>query len=463
MHIPLPFASQRRRRERTLRHRRAGFQREITAVREGYAPLEAMMWSVGEAVRCALAGAMALHERWRSGVSYNPLSARTAQDPYPVYAALRARAPVHRSALLNAWLITRHADVDAILRDHRRFGNDPRKGTLSFRQQATLPPENEFTLLFLDPPDHTRLRALVNKAFTQRAVAALEPRIRAILGSLLDGIADPARFDLMPAVAWPLPVIVIAEMLGVPPQDRDRFRVWSARRTRLLEPTIGPHERAAGVAAGKAFDAYIQPIIEQRRAAPRDDIVSALALAHDEGRHLNEREVLNMLRLILIAGTETTSNLVGNAMLALLRHPEELQRLRDDPGLIPAAVEELLRFDSPVQSDFRRVLEDCEVHGVSLRKRDNVVLLLGAANRDPDVFADPYRLDIGRSVGTHLSFGRGIHHCLGAPLARLEGRIVIEMLLERFSRISLLAERPRFRRGMVLRGLRSLPLRCARA
>ena len=415
------------------------------------------MWSVGEAVRCALAGAMALHERWRSGVSYNPLSARTAQDPYPVYAALRARAPVHRSALLNAWLLTRHADVDAILRDHRRFGNDPRKGTLSFRQQATLPPENEFTLLFLDPPDHTRLRALVNKAFTQRAVAALEPRIRAILGSLLDGIADPARFDLMPAVAWPLPVIVIAEMLGVPPQDRDRFRVWSARRTRLLEPTIGPHERAAGVAAGKAFDAYIQPIIEQRRAAPRDDIVSALALAHDEGRHLNEREVLNMLRLILIAGTETTSNLVGNAMLALLRHPEELQRL------IPAAVEELLRFDSPVQSDFRRVLEDCEVNGVSLRKRDNVVLLLGAANRDPDVFADPYRLDIGRSVGTHLSFGRGIHHCLGAPLARLEGRIVIEMLLERFSRISLLAERPRFRRGMVLRGLRSLPLRCARA
>ena len=421
------------------------------------------MLVVGEAMRSAVAAATALHERWHCGVSYNPLSDCTAQDPYPVYAALRARAPVHRSRLLNAWLVTRHADVDAILRDHRRFGNDPRKGALSTRQRAILPPADEFTMLFLDPPDHTRLRALVNKAFSQRAVNALESRTRAILGSLLDDIAEPAGFDLVTAVARPLPSMVIAEMLGVPTQDRDRFRIWSAQRARLLEPMITRREREAGEAASREFDAYFRSLIEQRRATPRDDIVSALAAAQVEGERLNERETLNMLRLLLIAGNETIVHLIGNGMLALLRHPDELQRLRDDPTLIPAAVEELLRFDAPVQTDFRRVLTDCELNGSSLRKRDNVALFLGAANRDPDVFDDPDRLDVGRRRGSHLSFGRGIHHCLGALLARLQGRAVFETLLERFSQISLLAERPRFRKGIVLRGLQSLPLRCVGA
>ena len=265
------------------------------------------MRSIGETIRRAMAGAMALRERWRSGIGYNPLSARMVQDPYPLYAALRTRSPVHRSTLLNAWLFTRHADVDAILRDHRRFGNDPRKGTLSPRQRALLPPADELTLLFLDPPDHTRLRALVNKAFTQRAVRALEPRIRTILGALLDDIADPDAFDLVQAVARPLPVMVIAEMLGVPAEDRNRFGVWSAQRARMLEPTITPREREVGVEAGKAFDAWFRPIIEQRSAEPKDDIVSALVLARDEGGHLSERETLNMLRLLVIAGNETTT------------------------------------------------------------------------------------------------------------------------------------------------------------
>ena len=425
--------------------------------------LETTMRSVGEAMRPAMAGAMALRERWRNGVGYNPLSVRTVQDPYPVYAALRARSPVHRSTLLNAWLFTRHADVDAILRDHRRFANDPRKGTLSPRQRAALPPVDEFTMLVVDPPDHTRLRALVNKAFTPRAVSALEPRIRAILGALLDDIADPAAFDLMQAVARPLPVMAITEMMGVPLEDRERFKVWSGLRARMLEPTIGLRERAAGVEAGKALDAWLRPLLVQRAAAPRDDIVSALVLAQNEGGRLSEQETLNMLRLLAIAGNETTTNLIGNGMLALLRNPDQLQRLRDDPGLIPAAVEELLRFDAPVQTDFRRVLADCEMNGFPLRKRDNVVLFLGAANRDPEVFEDPDRLDVGRGNGSHLSFGRGIHHCLGAALARLEGRIVFETLLERFSRISLLDDRPRFHKGIVLRGLEALAVRCVRA
>ena len=288
-----------------------------------------MMLSVDEAIRSAVVDVLLLRERWQSGVAYNPLSARTAQDPYPVYAALRARAPVHRSRLLNSWMFTRHADMAAILRDHRRFGNDPRKGTLSARQLAMLPPPHEYTMLILDPPDHTRLRALVSKAFTPRTVHALEPRIRGILAALLDAIEDPAGFDLMQAVARPLPIIVIAEMLGVPAEDRAQFRIWSAQRARLLEPTIGRRERKAGEAASRAFDAYFRPIIEERRVAPRDDIVSALVRAQDEGARLSEREVLNMLRLLLAAGTETTTNLIGNGILALLRHPDQLDRLRE--------------------------------------------------------------------------------------------------------------------------------------
>ena len=421
-----------------------------------------MMFSADRALRSAIAGAALLRERWQCGIAYNPLSAGTVQNPYPVYSALRSRSPVHRSRLMNAWVFTRHADVDAILRNHRHFGSDPRKGTLSPRQRKLLPPAAEFTMLLLDPPDHTRLRALVNKAFARRAVNTLEPRIRGILGGLLDDIEDPTAFDLMQAVAQPLPVIVIAEMLGVPPEDRARFKVWSAQRARLLEPTISPRERALGDEASRAFDAFFRPIIQARRAAPRDDIVSALVQAEDEDEHLSERETLNMLRLLLAAGNETTTNLIGNGMLALLRNPDQLQRLWENPDLIPAAVDELLRFDSPVQADFRRALADCEVNGFEMRERDNIVLLLGAANRDPSVFENPDQLDVGRGEGAHLSFGRGIHHCLGAPLARLEGRITLEMLLERFSRIRLLDDRPKFRKSVVLRGLHSLPLRCTR-
>ena len=421
------------------------------------------MVSMRKAIRSAIANAVLVRERWQSGVVYNPLSAGMAQDPYPFYTALRERDPVHRSRLVNAWVFTRHADIDAILRDHRRFSNDPRKGTLSRRQRANLPTEDEFTMLFLDPPDHKRLRALVNKAFTPKVVNALEPHIRSLLGALLDDVDDPAGFDLMQAVAQPLPVIVIAEMLGIPAEDRAQFKVWSDQRARVLEPAIEPRERAVAETASRALDAYFRPIIKERREAPQDDIVSALAQAEEEGERLTERETLNMLRLLLIAGNETTTNLIGNGILALLRHPDQLQRLRDDPGLIPAAVDELLRFDSPVQTDFRRVLEDCEVSGIPLRKRENMILLLGAANRDPDVFENPDRLDIGRDDRSHLSFGRGIHHCIGAPLARLEGRIVLETLLERFSSIGLLDERPRFRNSIVLRGLESLPLRCTSA
>ena len=422
-----------------------------------------MTHAIRRAIGTVAARTMLMRERWESGVAYNPLSSGTVQNPYPLYAALRERDPVHRSRLMHAWVFTRHADVDAILRDHRRFSNDPRKGNLTRQQRVQLPPDDGLSMLFLDPPDHKRLRGLVNKAFTPRAVNALEPHIRSLLGELLDDIDDPTGFDLMEAVAQPLPVTVIAEMLGVPPKDRAQFKIWSEQRARLLEPTIDDSDRAVAEATSEAFDGYFRPIINECRVAPQDNIVSALVRAEEEGNQLTERETLNMLRLLLIAGNETTTNMIGNSMLALLRHPDQLQKLRENPSLVPAAVEELLRFDAPVQMSMRRVLKDCEVNGFPLRERENIVVLLGAANRDPDVFENPDRLDFERGEGNHLAFGRGIHHCLGAPLARLEGRIVLETLLERFPQINLLTERPRFRNSIVLRGLESLSLRCVRA
>ena len=213
-------------------------------------------------------------------------------------------------------------------------------------------------------------------------------------------------------------MIVIAEMLGVPPEDRAQFKIWSAQRARLLEPMISARERKLGDAASRDLNGYFRSIIAMRRAEPREDIVSDLVQAEDGGDRLSERETLNMLRLLLVGGNETTTNLIGNGVLALLRNPGELQQLREEPSLIPAAVEELLRFDSPVQADVRRVLTDCEVNGFPVRKRDNLFVLIGAANRDPEVFENPGRLDVGRSEGSHLSFGRGIHHCLWAPRLR---------------------------------------------
>ncbi len=417
-----------------------------------------MLTGLRSTVQSLAAGAVTLPEYWRSGVAYNPLSARAIQDPYPTYERLRTRSPVHRSRLLEAWVFTRYADVEAILRDYKRFSNMPSNRRVSKHRRDFAPPRADWTMLFLDPPEHTRLRALVNQAFTPRAVDALEPHIRTIMGELLDDVEDPAGFDLMTAVANPLPVIVIAEMLGVPPEDRARFKHWSDARARLLEPTITAPERARAAAAGETLDAYLMPIIQARRREPRDDIVSALAQAEEEGDSLTEREMLLMLRLLLIAGNETTTNLIGNGVLALLRHPEQLALLREDPSRIPAAVEELLRFDTPVQLDVRGVVDDCEINGFPLRRGDGAVLAIGAANRDPDVFDDPERLDVLRAKGSNISFGRGVHHCIGAPLARLEGRIALEMLLDRYSSLRLLTDRPRFRWGIVLRGLESLPI-----
>ena len=404
-------------------------------------------------------GALQLREWSQSRVTYNPLTPRVYLNPYPKYAQLRAQDPVHWSPLMDAWVLSRFADADAILRDHKRFSSDPRlrKTTRTPRNAGIENPGGQ-SMLFLDPPDHSRLRQLVSKAFTPGAIAALTPRIHALVGELLDQIPNSASFDLMEALAYPLPVIVMAELLGIPPEDRAKFKLWSDLRARVLEPTIKPDEIQKANQATYALDDYFREVIRERRARPRDDLISTLILAEEAGDKLTSNELLVMLRLLLIAGNETTTNLIGNGMLALLRHPAQLQLLRNQPDLMENAVEELLRFDTPVQVDFRIARADLEFGGRGIRAGQGVIVLLGAANHDPAVFPEPERLDITRRNTSHLAFGRGLHFCLGAPLARVEARAAFAGLLERFPKLDLLNPRPAFKDNVVLRGLRELRL-----
>ena len=408
------------------------------------------------AFRSAAVHTALLRERLRSGAVYNPAAERTVQDPYPDYSRLRRRSPAHFSHLFKSWVFSRHAEVDSIMRNHGVFSSDPTKRHEMVRQQTVLNTRKHQTMLIADPPDHTRLRALVARTFIQKSINSLEPWIRRLMNALVDEIADPSSFDLMTAVANPLPVLVISEMLGIPAEDRGDLRNWSNRQLSLLEPIPDPREHAFAI---EALDVYLRSVIERKRARPTKDIVNELVNARRNGAALTEQEVVNMLRLLLVTGNETTTNLIGNGMLALLRHPDQHRRLRDDPGLVPAAVEEFLRFDSPVQTAIRIVLEDCQVAGSQLLSGQGVILLIGSANRDPQVFDNPDMLDVDRHTNSHIAFGRGIHHCMGASLARLEGRIAFEVLLERFSSISLLSGTPKYRSGVILRGLESLPVK----
>ena len=391
-------------------------------------------------------------ERRESGVAYDFISEEAKTDPYPTYRRLRTLDPVHRMRTIDAWALTRYRDVEAVLRDHARFANADRV----FVETISM------SLLELDPPAHTRLRLLVSKAFTPRAVARLHGRIQEITDERLDAVDGMQRFDLVAALGYPLPVTVIAEMLGVRPRDLELFKGWSNVLALSVNAILTAEQvRAIKQAADEAY-AYFETIIDERRRQPREDLVSALLAAEEEGDRLTRDEMLAVMLLILVAGNETTRNLIGNGMLALLRNPGELRRLREDPGLLDSAVEELLRYDSPVQLDDRTVREDVEIGGRSIRAGKRVVAIIGAANRDPEVFDDPDTLDIGRGEKSHLAFGRGIHYCLGAALAVLEARVAFASLLDRFPSIRLAAE-PRYRDNVVLRGLDELLIEVERA
>jgi cytochrome P450 len=387
-------------------------------------------------------------------VGFNPLDADFRADPHPIYHLLRQHDPVHWSEARRAWVLTRHADVVQLLRDDR-FSADRSLGEryeLPARGRPVYP-----SMLMLDPPDHTRLRNLVSKAFTPRMVERLRPRIEAITTELLDRAARGRGMDVVADFAYPLPVIVIAEMLGVPPEDRQRFQDWSAVLIRTLDAGVPADLMESAYVARDALRAYLGGIVALRRQEPRDDMISELIAVEERGDALSEPELLTMCQLLLVAGHETTVNLIGNGVLTLLENRDERERLHREPELARSAVEEMMRFTSPVQVTGRVALEDMEIGGRAVRARQTVTGVLAAANRDPEVFSDPDRLDLGRDPNPQIGFGRGIHFCLGAPLARLEAQIAIPALFERFRGL-VLAGAPEPRPMFVLRGLQRLPV-----
>jgi cytochrome P450 len=387
-------------------------------------------------------------------------------DPYPTYSELRSSTPVHRITLPDGrgvWLITRYDDVLAVLKDGR-FVKNWRK-VLTPEQLTQIPPIPEVmeplttNMLDTDPPDHERLRALVSKAFTPRLIERMRPRVQVIADALLDAVQDRGEMDLIDDYAFPLPITVIAELLGVPAEDRNSFREWSDAAVsgdasqEYMEKVLMPHMQA--------FTDYLGRMFEEKRKNPGEDLISALVRAEEAGDKLSESELLGMVFLLLVAGHETTVNLIGNGVLALLQRPDQLEKLRDDPSLIKPAVEELLRYDGPVETSTERFAsEDVPIGETVIPKGEMVLVVIAAADRDPERFPDPDTLDITRSENRHLAFGKGIHHCLGAPLARMEGQIAISTLLRRMPALRLKgsANALSWRPGMVLRGLRGLPV-----
>ena len=395
---------------------------------------------------------------------FNPFLPSYEANPYPAYAALRAEDPVHFSAAIQAWVLTAYEDCERVLRDADTFSSSSftasgQLATALQQQRREFPLGEVPTVLNSDPPVHTRLRSLLNRAFTPRAIDGLRPHVEEIAASLLaDADRAGGRFDAVTGFAQPLPIIVIAELLGVPPSDRDRLKEWStaiANTTNVLntEPAL-----AAARQATLELIAYMDEVVAQRRTAPGADIMTALVQAEEGGERLSHDELLAFSILLLLAGHETTTNLIGNGLLALTEHPEQAARLRADRALLPSAVEEFLRYDSSVQGAVRFARQTAEVGGRTIEQGSTLLLLLGAANRDPAQFPEPDALDVARSPNRHLSFGRGIHFCLGAPLARLEGDIAFTALLDRFPELRV-AEGGAQRSGtLVLRGMGKLEL-----
>ncbi len=396
-------------------------------------------------------------------VAYDPRQPAVIADPYPVFARLRAAAPVYRSEVLGGWVVTRFADVKAALNDPR-LSADRITPFLHHMDRSGRPVPMLARIVgnwavFTDPPRHARLRGLMNKAFTARAVARLAPSVTAIVDALIDALAGRDRIDLIADFATPLPVTVIADMIGVPAADHGLFKTWSDELATFVGSalrTADKYDRAER-AAGEMAD-YFRAAIAERRRAPGDDILSALIAAEESGDVLGEDELIACCVLLLFAGHETTANLIGNGIHALVRHGGELARLRRTPDLAESAVEEVLRYDGPTQAMTRIVREDIVLADVPIAAGDRVFLMINAANRDGAVFADPDRLDIARAPNPHIAFGYGIHFCLGAPLARLEGRIALPALVNRLHGLALADDPPQWLDSLVFRGMHTLPL-----
>ncbi len=388
------------------------------------------------------------------------------QNPYPFYDELRAEAPVAYSEALGGWLLTRYDDVLATLHDTRHFSSQGRMLAALERlpdgSRAHFKPfEDHFTvgLISSDPPNHTRLRALVNKAFTPRVIEQLRPRIQQLVDELLDAVQPRRAMDIVRDLAYPLPAIVIAELLGAPPEAREDFKVWSDgilafQGMGVVTPEVLEHSQRHLL----AMRAFLIDLLTERRRQPQDDLLSRLAAAEMEGDRLTEAELLTTCVTLLTAGHETTTNLIANGLYTLLRHPDRLEQLRADPMLMSTASEEMLRYESPLQRNPRRVAEDLEYGGACLRRGDYVLQMLGAANRDPAVFPQPDQFQISRQPNRHVAFAFGIHFCVGAPLARLEAPLAIGTVLRRLPGLRLAGEAVEWQRHGLLRGLVSLPV-----
>jgi cytochrome P450 len=397
------------------------------------------------------------------------------RNPYPRYGRLRELAPRHHSAFAPVWVLTDYEDCRAVLRDNRFGKRDPSEGAPTPEQDGAegagfwaarnrgdsrdVDPIFSRSLLRLNPPDHTRLRGLVSRGFTPRRVDEQRAAITAMTDELLDEMAAAGEVEVLDALGFKLPVRVIGELVGVPPPDRDAFRSLVRDAATGLEPGTDTDTLARAGDAGRELAAYFRALVAERHARPRDDLTSALIAVRDADDRLTEEEVIATLILIFAAGFETTTNLIGNGLGTLLTHPAELARLRADPSLVPTAVEEILRYQSPVQADARTALEPADIDGLPVAENELVITLLGAANRDPAVFDDPETFSIRERSTPVLSFASGIHYCLGASLARLEGQIVFDRLLDRFATIELLDSELAWRDTLVLRGLEHLHVR----
>jgi len=369
-----------------------------------------------------------------------------------------------RLRLFGGWAAARYGDVERVLREPAFSTNRDEVALMKVMRRATRDAPDfreliENNLLMLDGPRHRRLRGLVAKAFTPRRVEALRPRCEALVEELLERMARRDVVDLVGELAQPLPTFVIAELLGVPSADHARFRAWSDALVELLDPLSGRDGLEAPKRASRELGAYLRALLAQRRTAPRDDLLSAMQQAEEDGESLSDGELVALASLLLAAGNETTTSLIGNTVLLLLRHPGERRRLQDDLALLPSAVEEALRFEPPVQLTDRAVVEPVELAGVRLERGTIVAALLAAANRDPEYFADPERFDVGRRENRHLSFGLGNHFCLGAALARLEAQVTLGALLRRFPDFDGPQEPRAWKPSIILRGPTALPLR----
>jgi pimeloyl-[acyl-carrier protein] synthase len=394
---------------------------------------------------------------------YHLLDPEVLADPYPLYHRLRNEAPVHWDPFLHAWVVTRYNDVIHVLH-HFSANRTPTPEQLSTMGLAALNPIAEVMvrqMLFLDPPDHTRLRALASAAFTVRRVERLRSHIQEIMDDLLDRVAPNSTMDLIADFASPAPAIVTAELLGVPIADHDQLKQWSADFAEMLGNFQHNPDRFPKILRSvKDMSSYFRAAMVEQRLKPQDGLVSAMMAANVDGTKLTEDEIIANLIVTMVGGQETTTNLIGNGMLTLLRNPEVVERLRADGSLIPAAVEELLRYESPSQHTARLAPEDVELGGKQIRKRQAVIAVMGAANRDPERFPEPDRLDIERKDNRHVAFGWAAHFCFGAHLARLEGQIAFTTLLRRLPSLALDNATPlRWRDNLGLRGLTALPVR----